>query len=88
MRITRASRNQRLEYRGENDLYGFVRISHTDCPIELIGRGTSFVEGLILRAPSGQCFQPAGVRAIKFDSIEELQEYLKGLHIRLGLAAA
>lgn len=86
MRIIRASRSERLNYRRENELFGFIRISHAVCAIELIGRDID--EGVVLRAPAGQCFMPSKENAIAFDSIEKLQANLKGTEIRLWLVAA
>ena len=86
MRIIKASRTQRLDYPGENNLFGFVHISHTDCAIETIGRGEDL--RYRLRAPATQCFIPAHARSISFDSIEKLQEHLKATEIRLVLASA
>jgi hypothetical protein len=87
MRIIKASRNQRLGYHGKNRLFGFVHISHTDCTIESIGRGTD-LEGVVLCAPAEHLFMPARVQAISFDSIEKLREHLNGTEIRLLPAAA
>jgi hypothetical protein len=82
MRIIKASRDQRYSYRGGNSLFGFVHICHSDCAIELIGRGTD-LEGVVLRAPAEHRFMPANVPAIMFDSIEKLREHLNGTEIRL-----